>query len=127
VELLAGAVSGLYVPDWTVLGGRPGLAVTVPVGHIDLEATVSVGPLSATRETSGAGLGDVVSRLQLGWEHGDFSHLVWVQAVAPTGRYDTGFFPIVGLHRHPEVLTTHRKPMWHVEVSTGWACRAAGR
>jgi hypothetical protein len=106
-ELLAGAVSGLYVPDWTVLGGRPGLSVTVPVGHIDLEATASVGPLSATRETSGAGLGDVVSRLQLGWEHGDFAHLVWVQAVAPTGRYDTGFFPIIGLHRPG--------------IDTGWA------
>lgn len=106
-ELLAGALSGLYVPEWTVLGGRPGLAVTVPAGHVDLEATASVGPIAATRETSGAGLGDVVTRLQLGWQHGDFSHLLWVQAVAPTGRYDTGFFPIIGLNRPG--------------IDTGWA------
>lgn len=99
VELLAGAVSGLYVHDKTVLGGHLGVSVTVPAGHIDVEATASVGPLSGTRETSGAGLGDVVTRLQLGWQHGDFSHLVWVQAVAPTGRYEPGFFPIIGLHR----------------------------
>jgi hypothetical protein len=99
VELLAGAVSGLYVHDQTVLGGHLGVSVTIPVGHIDVEATASVGPLSGTRETSGAGLGDVVTRLQLGWQHGDFSHLVWVQAVAPTGRYEPGFFPIIGLNR----------------------------
>jgi hypothetical protein len=98
-ELLAGAVSGLYVHNTTVLGGHLGVSVTVPVGHTDLQATATVGPLAATRETSGTGMGDVVTRLQLGWQHGDFSHLVWVQAVAPTGRYDTGFFPIVGLHR----------------------------
>jgi hypothetical protein len=99
VELLAGAVSGLYVHHETVLGGRLGLAVTVPVGHIDIEATASIGPLSGIRETSGAGLGDVVTRLQLGWQHRDFSHLLWVQAVAPTGRYDTGLNPIIGLNR----------------------------
>lgn len=106
-ELLAGVVGGIYVPDWTVLGGRLGLGVTVPVGHIDLEATVSASPLSTTRETSGAGLGDTVTRLQLGWQHGDFSHLFWVQAVAPTGRYEPGFFPIVGLNRPG--------------IDTGWA------
>jgi hypothetical protein len=98
-ELLAGALSGLYVHDRTVLGGHLGVSVAVPAGHIDLQATASVGPLSGTRETSGAGLGDVVTRLQLGWQHGDFSHLVWMQAVAPTGRYEPGFFPIIGLHR----------------------------
>ena len=39
-EILAGVVGGLYVRDWTVLGGRLGLGVTVPVGHVDLEAKV---------------------------------------------------------------------------------------
>jgi hypothetical protein len=106
-ELFGGALSGLYVPDWKVLDGHLGLAVTVPAAHVDLEATASVGPLSTTRETSGSGFGDVVTRLQLGWEHGDFSHLVWVQAAAPTGRYEPGFFPIVGLNRPG--------------INTGWA------
>jgi hypothetical protein len=107
VEIFASAVSGLYVPDWKVLDGRLGLAVTVPAGHTDVEATASVGPLTGTRETSGWGLGDTVARLQLGWQHGDLAHLVYVQAVAPTGRYEPGFFPIVGLNRPG--------------VDTGWA------
>jgi hypothetical protein len=98
-ELFGAAVSGLYVPDRNLLGGRMGVAVTVPVAHVDLEATVAVGPLSTTQETNGSGFGDVITRLQLGWQHGDFAHLFWVQVVAPTGKYEPGFFPIVGLNR----------------------------
>jgi hypothetical protein len=121
-ELLAGVLSGLYVFEGRLLGGRVGVAVSVPAGHVDLEATASVAPLpvpggtlSATRETSGVGLGDVVTRLQLGWDHGDFSHLVWVQAVAPTGRYEPGFFPIVGLNRPG--IDTGRAFTWTVKGS----------
>src|SRR5262245_42230824 len=33
-ELLGGAISGLYVPDWKVLDGRLGLGVTVPAAHV---------------------------------------------------------------------------------------------
>jgi hypothetical protein len=43
----------------------------------------------------------------LGWQQGDFSHLVYVQAVAPTGRWQPGFTPIIGLHRPG--------------IDTGWA------
>jgi hypothetical protein len=60
-----------------------------------VEATI--GPLAA--QTDGWGLGDVTAKVQLGWQHGAFGHTVYLQAVAPTGRYETGFFPIIGLHR----------------------------
>jgi len=58
-------------------------------------------------ETAGWGFGDVTTRAQLGWQRGDFSHLVYVQAVAPTGRWQPGFTPIIGLHRPG--------------IDTGWA------
>lgn len=99
VNFLQAAVNGVYVPNRTVLGGRPAISVTIPTGYVDLEAGASIGGLSRTIETDGFGLGDVVGRLQLGWEHGDFSHLVYVQGVAPTGRYDLGFSPNIGLNR----------------------------
>jgi hypothetical protein len=73
--------------------------VTVPVANNNLEATIGIGPLALLREVEGWGLGDITSRVQLGWQHGEFSHTVYLQAVAPTGRYETGFFPIIGLHR----------------------------
>ncbi|MBN9248249.1 MAG: transporter, partial [Hyphomicrobium sp.] len=76
------------------------LSVTVPVGHIDLNASVT-GPLGNTfhDETAGWGLGDITTRMQLGWQQGDFAHLAYVQAVAPSGRYAVGFQPDIGLNR----------------------------
>jgi hypothetical protein len=107
VEFFQAALNGFYVPERKVWGGRIGLSVTVPIGHIDIEAGVAVGPLIATRQTDGWGLGDVTTRAQLGWEHGAFSHLLYVQGVAPTGRYRNGFQPIIGLNRPG--------------IDTGWA------
>ncbi len=106
-DILLVTSSGLFVPDWNVLGGHLGLGVNVPAGQMEIEATASLGPLSTTRTTSGAGLGDVTTRLQLGWQLGDFAHLVYMQAVAPTGRYDVGLSPILGLNRPG--------------IDTGWA------
>lgn len=100
VQFFQEALNGLYVPEHKVLGGNLGLSVTVPVGHIDLKAAVT-GPLGNTfrDETSGGGLGDVTARAQLGWQQGDFAHTVYLQGVAPTGRYAVGFEPDIGLHR----------------------------
>jgi hypothetical protein len=108
VEFFQAALNGLYVPDQTVWGGHLGLSVTVPLGHNDIKAGVT-GPLGNTieEETSGGGLGDITTRAQLGWQEGDFAHIAYVQVVAPSGRYDVGFQPIIGLHRPG--------------IDTGWA------
>lgn len=107
-EFFSQAVAGVYVPDRKVLGGNLGLTLIVPVGHINLEADIT-GPLGNTIEekTSGWGLGDVNARIQLGWDVGDFSHTIYLQGVFPTGRYDTGFSPSIGLNRPG--------------IDTGWA------
>ncbi len=107
VKLFATGLNGLYVPERKLLGGHLGIGVTVPVGFIDVDATVGLGPLEVSRQTDGWGLGDIATRLQLGWQHGEFSHLVYVQGVAPTGRYERGFAPITGLNRP--------------SIDTGWA------
>ena len=99
VEFFTSGLNVLYVPDRKLLGGNLGLSVIVPVGHNDIEATLGVGPFAASREVDGWGLGDVVSRAQLGWQQGALSYTLYVQAVAPTGKYETGFFPIIGLNR----------------------------
>jgi hypothetical protein len=100
VDFLQMALNGLYVPNVTLLGGRPGVAVTIPVGHISLDASVT-GPAGNTfnDSTSGWGLGDITTRGQLGWQDGDFAHLVYAQVVAPSGKYEAGFAPIIGLNR----------------------------
>lgn len=106
-SFLSVALNGLYVPERKFLGGQPAISVTVPVGYVDLDARATVGPLTGGASTDGLGLGDVVSRVQLGWQHGEFAHLVYLQGVAPTGRYDPSFAPNVGLHRPG--------------IDTGWA------
>ena len=100
VEFFQMAVNGLYVPDRKVLGGQPGFAVTIPVGHVNIDASVT-GPLGNTfsDETSGWGLGDITTRAQLGWQDGDFAHLAYVQVVANSGHWERGFAPITGLNR----------------------------
>jgi hypothetical protein len=93
------ATNLLYVPQRKVLGGNLGLSVTIPVGHVALDATIGVGPLVASRSVEGWGLGDIVPKVQLGWEHGGFAHTIYLQSVLPTGRWEPGFSPIIGLHR----------------------------
>ena len=94
------ALSGLYVPEATLFGGKVGIALTIPAGHVDITAGITgPGGATLTRQTDGWGLGDINGRIQLGWQSGTFAHLIYVQGVAPTGRYKVGFEPIVGLHR----------------------------
>lgn len=107
LDLLQAALNGVYVPNRTLLDGRPAISVTVPTGYVDMEANVGVGGLSATREVDGFGLGDVITRAQLGWDQGEFSHLIYVQGALPTGRYEKGFNPNIGLNRP--------------SIDTGWA------
>ncbi len=124
VEFFQAALNGLYVPERKVLGGHLGLSVTVPVGHIDIETGVAVGAATATRQTDGWGLGDVNARVQLGWEHGALSHLVYLQGVLPTGRYENGFNPNIGLNR-PGIDTgwaftvADKKSKWQVNGALG--------
>jgi hypothetical protein len=99
--------------------------VTVPVGHIDIEASLGVGPFSASRQVDGWGLGDVVPRAQLGWQAGDLAYTVWLQAVTPTGRYSPTFSPSTGLNR-PAVDTglavtwTHKPSKLQVNGAAGF-------
>jgi hypothetical protein len=99
-KFVSGSANLLYVPEKTFLGGRPGLSMTVPFGFIDIQAQAT-GPLGNTVElaTNGWGLGDMVPRMQLGFDNGDFHHTFYVQGLLPTGRYEKGFNPNIGLNR----------------------------
>jgi hypothetical protein len=109
VDLFAAVTNFLYVRQSKVLGGNLGLSLTVPVGRDEIEATIAgpLGLVSVSRAKEGWGFGDIVPKVQLGWQHGDFFHTLYLQAVAPTGRWQPGFSPIIGLHRP--------------SVDTGWA------
>jgi hypothetical protein len=106
-QAFTSALNLLYVPERKLFGGSLGLSVTIPVSHVDYLAGIGIGSLAATQEVAGWGLGDIVPRAELGWQHGEFAHLVYLQVVTPTGFWEHGFSPIVGFHRPG--------------IDTGWA------
>jgi hypothetical protein len=106
-EIYTTALNLLYVPERKLFGGNLGLSVTIPGAHVDYLASIGVGPFVASREVDGWGLGDIVTRAQLGWQYGEFAHTIYLQGVAPTGFWEHGFSPITGLHRPG--------------IDTGWA------
>jgi hypothetical protein len=101
VEFFQQATNILYVPESKVLGANLGLSVTIPVGHIDIDARVT-GPFgnTVTESVDGWGFGDMNARVQLGWSKPEFSHTAYAAVVAPTGKYDpNGLQPNIGLNR----------------------------
>jgi hypothetical protein len=97
----------LYVPDGKLLGGNLGLSVTIPAGYVNYEATIGVGSLAASREVNGWGFGDVIPRVQLGWQYGDFAHTVYLEGITNSGFWVKGFQPIISFNRPG--------------IDTGWA------
>src|SRR5262249_54921119 len=81
IDFFTSALAALYVPDRKVLGGNLGLSVSVPFGHVDFLLGLSAGAASVSREVDGWGLGDVVPRVQLGWQNGDLATTIWLQTV----------------------------------------------
>jgi len=99
-QIFSEGVSILTVPETKVLDGQIGFLVSVPVSHINLEAS-GTGPLgnTITDRTEGWGLGDTILQAQLGWDSGEFSHTFHILGVLPTGRYQPGFYPLTGFNR----------------------------
>jgi hypothetical protein len=98
-DIFSDSFNVLYVPNTKVLDGYMGFSLTAPAAYVNYDAHAS-GPLaSIAAQTEGTGLGDMTFQAQLGWNSGDFSHTAHLLVVAPTGRYDTGFYPIAGLNR----------------------------
>ena len=107
VDAFMPALSFLYVPDRKLFGGNLGLSITVPGGWMDIRAGDEVQAQGFSREVNTWGMGDVVPRVQLGWQYGDFAHTVYLEAIAPTGFWGPGFSPLIGFNR--------------TSIDTGWA------
>jgi hypothetical protein len=93
-DIFSTAVNILYVPDRKVFGGNLGLSMTVPALWVDYRAGVEVQSQGFSRNVSGWGMGDVIPRVQLGWQRGDFAHTVYLEVITPTGFWEPGFSPI---------------------------------
>ncbi len=98
-KLFFDQVNILYVPETKVLDGYFGLSVTAPAGYVDYHASATAALGTITAERQGGGIGDFSVQAQLGWDGAEFSHTFHILTVIPSGRYGTGFYPILGLNR----------------------------
>ena len=80
-DIFTTALNLLYVPDRKFLGGNLGLSITVPSGWVDYRAGVEVQSQGYSRDASGWGMGDVIPRVQLGWQRGNLSYTVYLEAI----------------------------------------------
>ena len=76
VKAFASAFNLLHVPEREFLGGHLGFAITIPAGHVDIDATVTSGLGTIARQTDGWGFGDIIGRAQLGWTSGELYYLI---------------------------------------------------
>jgi hypothetical protein len=106
-EAFGSGLNLLYVPDTKVFGGNLGLSVIIPFGYVAYDAFITTGSATAFRDVHGWGFGDVIPRVQLGWQQGAFAHTIYLEYISTTGFWVKGFEPIVSLNR--------------AGIDTGWA------
>lgn len=110
----------LAVLPQEILGGHVSVSVTSGLGNQLLNASV-VGGISGQKSVQGTGATDTSLKAALGWDISPtFSHKITVTEVLPTGRYDTGFSPIVGLNRFGTDVSwgaTYIEPSSKIELS----------
>jgi hypothetical protein len=98
-KLFFDEVNVLYVPEKKVFDGLFGFSISAPAGYADYTAGAAAARGTVFSETQGGGIGDFTVQLQLGWDGEAFSHTFYVLTVVPSGRYSTGFSPLLGLNR----------------------------
>jgi outer membrane putative beta-barrel porin/alpha-amylase len=91
---------------------------------VEYRTCVEVQSQGFSREVSGWGMEDVIPRVQLGWQRGDFAHTVYLGVITPTGFWEPGFSPIVSLH--PPAIDTGWAFTW-TDEPPHWFVAAASR
>jgi hypothetical protein len=92
LDLFLAIPTATYTFEKKVLGGTYTVAIAVPFGYGNLDATLVfpvLGPVGTSDDSFA--LSDLfVTPLQLNWAAGSFSFKLAESIIAPTGKYDTG-------------------------------------
>ena len=99
LDVLANFTTLLYKPEVEFLGGSYALGVFVPIIYMDLDVSLTVGPLPLNQQEDTLGLGDVaLIPIILFWNQGNI-HTSFAQfIVTPTADYDANNFTNTGLN-----------------------------
>lgn len=103
-----------------ILGGRLALSVTSGFGLSSLNASI-IGGVAVQRSVRGWGAMDATLSAAMSWQvTPEFSHKLSVSQWLTTGKYQTGFYPIVGLNRPDTDVSwgaTYMEPTNKIELS----------
>lgn len=100
IELSINKVDIAHFFEETILGGTPGVVLTVPYGWGGLEASGAAGRFSGRVEDTNNGLADLAATAILGWHSGTVHTSVGVTLFAPTAAYDLA---TVSLRPEPDI------------------------
>lgn len=119
--LVLDLVKFAWIPEGTLLGGAPSVAVIVPVvPHVDVDARVR-GPGFGVFRTGGiSGFGDVIVLPSINWTKGNHHFTVGAGISMPVGRYSED--RAVNLGRNywafdPQVTYTYLDPTSGLDIS----------
>lgn len=83
--------SCLYMTGRTLLGGRLGMALAMPVSYVDANKVNAAGPVVSPQQQRNFNLGDAyVAPVVLGWDCGNFHYAAYLGVFAPTGEWHVG-------------------------------------
>ena len=98
VTLVYNYISFLYKPENKFLGAPMAFAVTQPIGYVDVDASVRVGPLSANLSDDHTGLGDTTLSFILYGNRDKLHYSLSNYLVMPIGDYDVDELANTGLN-----------------------------
>ena len=117
-EMFLEMVTATWVPDVKVLGAQYAVAVSVPFGYAELNASATAGPVGVSRSFDRFDLADIaVAPLVLLWNFGAFNVGLTEAIIFPTGGYSTN--RVVNLGRNYFAFDTSVSLSWTIpELST---------
>jgi hypothetical protein len=98
VTLIYDYLSFLYKPGFKVFGAPVAFSITPAIGHVDIEADIRLGALSADFNDDHTGLGDTTLAAMLYWNHEKFHFSLNNFIVTPTGDYDADDLANTGMN-----------------------------
>jgi hypothetical protein len=98
LDLVSNFWTFIYKPQAEIFGAQFAFAATPSIGHVDIKASVSAGPLTLSAKDDKTGFGDLTLSSYLYWSK-DNLHFAWGNfLVTPTGAYDADDLANIGLN-----------------------------
>lgn len=95
ISLVINKLDVAHFFETTILGGTPGIIVSVPYATGRIEAAGGVGRFSGKIRDTNAGFADIAATAVLGWHQGNFHYSAAITVFSPTANYNLAQLTLV--------------------------------